>query len=77
MSHANGSQGLPFCYLNALQAPCERLPSNSRWFFLLHLNLIVADRIHEHTGELMPLCSVPGYIVRTTFIWKSWYCPAA
>lgn len=34
MSHANGSQGLPFCYLNALQAPYERLPSNSRWFFL-------------------------------------------
>ncbi len=29
MSHANGSQGLPFCYLNALQAPCERLPLNS------------------------------------------------
>ncbi len=22
MSHANGSQGLPFCYLNALQMLC-------------------------------------------------------
>lgn len=75
MSHANGSQGLPFCYLNAPQALCESLSSNSRWFFLPHL--IIADRIHEHTGELMPLCSVLGYIVRITFIWKSWCCLAA
>ncbi len=26
MSHANGSQGLPFCYLNALQARASVSP---------------------------------------------------